>query len=451
MTKHLRAALILIVAVSMTGLMLFAQSCDPGDECAPPANQTPALAPTQAANATTATAGDAIEPVAPEWVAVENELDGPQAAPQLFAVRIETGEMWRLGDAHVPGAPVRLWPLAWSPDGELLVAVRTEEGADLFLAEPGSPFGFVATIGDLPVVAAWSPDGETVAFEAGDARLLFPATGETLRGPLLESARTITWSGDGQFVAFATVLGLEPEVVVWEWTSGRTQRLRARSGVWSHDGARFAYVPAGDVRSFELSPHEIRVRDFNANTDDIVTTIVTSAAEPVGWSTDDSLIAIEANTDIFTTYIVSAGGESDTIAVHGTWPSNWLGDEQTILLSGNVCNSFDVATVNGDGSHLQHHTDNEKWELDPLASPGGEHVVFTVLGRGEPDVIRMLTLATGETRDLAIGSGLTMARHLRRSELVWSPDGRYVTFGVTEGYDFCLGFPPQTTVVELLP
>lgn len=447
MAHPVRILLVLSMAVAMTALVLFAaRDRDSGE----PLALSPAAAPTQAV-APTATPGLAFEPVVPEWVAVASELEGPQAVPQLFVVKTETGEMWRLGDPPVPGAQVSLWPLVWSPDGELLVSVRTQDGADLYLAEPGSPFEIIATIDAGVGVAAWSPEGKTVALDGVDARLLSMATGEIMHGPPLSGTRVINWSGDGKFVAFATGPLLEPEVVVWEWTSGRTERIEARSGVWSHEGARLAYVPARDVTLGEIPPHEIRVRDFNAGLEEIVTTIVTVAAEPVGWSADDSLIMVAANTDIFTTYIVSADGQGGTVAVHGTWPSNWLGDEQRVLLTGNVCRAYDIATVDGDGSDLKHHTETEIPELNPRASPDGERVVFSVLRRDEPSVIRMLTLATGEMRDLAVGSALSLFQNVIRPELVWSPDGRYVAFGVAGGHDFCLGFPPQTTTVELLP
>jgi Tol biopolymer transport system component len=65
-------------------------------------------------------------------------------------------------------------------------------------------------------------------------------------------------------------------------------------------------------------------------------------------------------------------------------------------------------------------------ESDPAFSPDGHLLAFVRTERGE-DLVRLLDLATGQTRLLTSGPGI--------SQLAWSSDGRRLVAMVTIGFD----------------
>lgn len=164
---------------------------------------------------------------------------------------------------------------AWSPLGELVVALENEVGGDLFLIDTTGVNRVQLT--QDPFVErypSWSPEGDRIVY----AKRL--TTGWDLH-VLDVSSRKETritfdgiyvghpaWSPDGQRVAFDTMIDGDAEIAVIELQTGQVTTLIRRAGndlvpSWSPDGRSIAFggAPAGsdnwDVWLFDVTTAEV--------------------------------------------------------------------------------------------------------------------------------------------------------------------------------------------------
>lgn len=153
----------------------------------------------------------------------------------------------------------------WSPDGKTLAFSRTAEGADrweIWVTDVNRPGNTrFLTYGLFP---AWQPGGNSIAFqrsrERGD-RYFSIWTIEYSNGEAVNPTEVIssavaacinpTWSPDGEFIAFSTVVS--PESLTAEGaTAGRISPNQADLWIVKSDGSARASLTAGPAAN--LSP-----------------------------------------------------------------------------------------------------------------------------------------------------------------------------------------------------
>lgn len=99
-----------------------------------------------------------------------------------------------------------------------------------------------------------------------------------------------------------------------------------------------------------------------------------------------------------------------------TWPS-FFPDGQRVACQSFREGTYDICAVSTTDGRVERLTSGPQYDLDPAVSPDGEHIAY-VSDAGGTSAVWLLTVATGETRELA-GSKDTRAY---RSP-TWHPDG----------------------------
>jgi WD40 repeat protein len=192
----------------------------------------------------------------------------------------DTGQViWRLKDTS--------GVFALSPDGKRL-AVGGPEHAVILWEDGGKTriplMGHQVDVSYL----AWSPDGKRLASSSdGEKRVLLwdAEKAEKLRelGPFPASAQSLTWSPDGQFVAF-----LVPEVG-WHFWNVEQNKLANNPKQWLGDSLVFA--PDGRSALLRSSFHDVyRLRDLATGKEGAELPYIRS--QPPAWSPDGRLLAV---------------------------------------------------------------------------------------------------------------------------------------------------------------
>lgn len=413
---------VLFAAIAALGIVALACSdgngggVTPTSPAGPQSTSTPVIA---------ATPTPMVALPGPEWIPAD--LFGVLEWPQQFVADTVSGEIWELKD---PGKQSLL--AAWLPDGEALVSVTDGSSTTLYRGAPGEPLRQTSTL-ELSTSSAvwrsrgWASNGELLALASG--LITDMKTGDIIAELDEPAGPIIGWSADGRYLAYTVFPASGREVLVWERESGLTVNFSGWSAVWSNTGARLAYGPWSSPDPAVRGPYEVRVHDFNAGTDTVVVSRDTlQQPRPIAWSADGRFLAISLFENRTSTLIIDMTGERGEVLVPGAEPHAWLGTSHTLLATGDRCGPDHVVTVEADGSGLRRYT--EPLSLYPRASPDGRLVAFDRLQE-----IRLLTLATGEIAVLATGSGLSVSHFSIDPAIVWSPDSRYVVFGVPEGHD----------------
>lgn len=430
-----------------------AVSCDGGHD-----NGTSTPTPFLTSEPTNAGSGEAAHPAATSnptpapWVRPPRWVPGDPASPagddSQFVIDIRSGEIWELLAAEPDASsPTRAQLIAWSPEGDAVVAVVAPGKALLYTARPGEAFRYLMTTsGESPSIS-WSPDG--LLLEA-EGRIIDPATNQLVTEL---PGTAIGWSADSRFLATAA----GSSVIVWDRDTGQLEQRRTGGGVWSSEGSRFAYQP---VRQPATQPREnqIRITDLSGGRD-VAISIQSLSASPVAWSRDDRFIAAlvtqppEEGTSAaysYQTQILDTTLQRSVVIADGSWANAWVRDRNTLLLTGNVCSTFDIFTVNADGSGLRNYTSSPEAEVEPALAPASERVAFVARAEDEETAVYLLSLVDGTIAELVSAPSLSFPAWASLANS-WSPDGQYLVFGVGGGRGICEGAAPQTTAIEVLP
>jgi Tol biopolymer transport system component len=415
-------------------IALLAFACNDGGEGLPTATPQPSpsatpaatLSPTPTAIPTPVAAQTPVEAVRP--VPLEQGTHITESGAYL--AEVATGSLWRLGDrggtwspdgktvaswgccigtggldvVDVPAGPATrifsgdIASAAWSPDGEQIAFSRYEDGpGDLYVINrDGSGLRLLSDMGGI-WASTWSPAGDRIAFDSGNHLYLLDVASSEITD-VVDLAYAYAWSPDGTWLAFDNDSGLylyEPE------TGERGQLAGGQSGgriFWSPDSSRIA---------FPFGPR-------------IATTYGAFAHDPQAGQRLLQVVEVQR----------SAEPKPLPPARSPSWSPD--GTRIAYLSEGCITGEWNVYTVRPDGSSAEQLTDTpNSLKEGPVWSPTGPWIAFSTL-----DKLMLVDANSGQLRTLAVSDArATMGAPLQGSN--WSPDGRYIAFFVGGAHGVC--------------
>ncbi|NMO22985.1 WD40 repeat domain-containing protein [Pyxidicoccus fallax] len=350
-----------------------------------------------------------------------------------FAPDVERVAEWRWVDANLPREAV------WSPDGRWLAAADNPSGS---VDAPGALRVWEAATGKVKRLfrvatgsfgaAAWSPDGTLLAAGRSDGviALLDLETGATVREWKAHEGRitTLTWRPDGARLASASSDARPGAVRLWNASTG-TQESALSAGesirrlAWSPDGSRIA-VELSDTK-FQNPRVELHVPGIQGPQR------VLEGAQRFVWSPDGSRFAV-GGTDVVRVHDTASG------AVTATWEDFSWNDVR--LLDWSPDGRW-LAVGNISGTHHVVEADTGTLTVD-LSDPlihrygvsGYDHLRFhptepvLALTAAVPGALNLFTL------DVAAGSSSKreLILHDRVNRVAWNTAGEQLA---TSGYE----------------
>lgn len=356
----------------------------------------------------------------------ENSVNSEVEEPMLL--QAEDGAVRHLGQVAGHGA-------AWSPDGERLAFTS---GHDVLLSDGnGEAIRPLSHLAGVPYWPAWSPDGRKVRFSvqddtAGSSLVEMDADGGVPRAVLARSANAGRaccgqWSPDGRW--FAYVVNSPNRSGVWLRREAQTLGSREfeiasgpmdywRSPVFSEDGHAL-YAVGEQARGEMMRYDEGRQQWWPA--------LSGLSADTLQFSPDRRWMAYtlypegtvwRSRADGSDRMQLSAAGET------GRFP-HWSPDGQRIAyIAGRPGQPWRVEEVDTAGNHAPRTVLRESGSQGAATySPDGEHVAFGRImaygmAAGEGQGISVVDLRSGQVEKVPGSDGLWIVR--------WSPDGRWL-------------------------
>lgn len=234
---------------------------------------------------------------APRWSPDGRELLitvlGQAGVSTLFIVSPETGRRTPL-----PSTGGSALQAQWSPDGQRIAVSSTTPMQSLLvvLDADGGPPRVLTNALRAYGWPRWSPDGRVLAFiDVHDRLALIGAEGGSVQTLTAHGiVHSLTWSPDGQAIAFAVDVDGQRDVVIRRLPDGQQQNISHGAGVatmpvWSPDGAMIAYILEIDHWGFRqkwLALYDIASGDTRR-----VLPISWSDVSAPAWSPDGTMIA----------------------------------------------------------------------------------------------------------------------------------------------------------------
>jgi len=369
----------------------------------------------------------------------------PAPSPNMFAVGVAPdGSQLLVLDAQTSATETPLWSLptlggsprrlgdtvgrsaAWSPDGETLAY---SNAGDLFLAKSdGTESRELVTTKNFIQHLVWSPDGIHLQFDAQENKDVGPyslwevSVDGTDLHRLLPGGRNSAccgrWTADGKYLVF------QSSNQIWALPRGggfprsEPKPIQLTSSplslTWplpSKDGKKLFVI--GELHRGELTRYDTKSGQFSPFFGSI-------SAEYFASSKDHQWVAYVSYPEGTLSRSKPDGSERLQLTYPPLNPHllRWSPDGKTIVFTDrNSARIYEVASEGGSPRQLMPDVPGPQW--DPNWSPGGDKIVF---GGGPGDAassIRVLNLASHQVSTLP-GS----QRRLFGPR--WSPDGRYI-------------------------
>jgi len=249
---------------------------------------------------------------------------------------------------------------AWSPDGNTIA--YNHSGAVWLLDLKTMTKSFL-TEGAIPV---WSPDGSKIAFVKGNnIHIIDLATKQITQLTNWFSCFFPSWSPDGKKIAFDVITNWPSVPVdsagIWVMNAnGSNKRLviKGRAPYYSPDGTQFVYI--GVPGSATGSESQIWLADTSGSNQTQLTNNSISNSDPI-WSPNGSFIAwgSSGNNDNPGIWIMNADGtDQHLLIINGGYPT-WSPDGKKIAfhMVDNSNRLIVLWVINSDGTGLQQLTE----------------------------------------------------------------------------------------------
>lgn len=300
-------------------------------------------------------------------VSVTGERSDPSGTIALTELVGSRARVYVWSPYGVRDTGIRGRAFGWSPDGSRLLVqrgsalyvVRVDSGNEVLLTRHGDGFN-----------AAWSPDGTSVAYEAGgipdhpqwhrilvvgaDGRGNRVLPGWAVGGGFFSG--NLTWTADGNAIVFAGRTDTDPRRWLYRvQVDGKTPptplpiKANARAPgqpTFSPDGERLAFTDSatgsiGDLIVIKTDgSHEWR---FPGGTGPV-------------WSPDGRMLAVRVHGATSGAWSIHADGTHRTRLPHGSWSGlSWSPDSQYIAYSGGEGHApnGDLFAVRPDGTDVR--------------------------------------------------------------------------------------------------
>jgi eukaryotic-like serine/threonine-protein kinase len=354
---------------------------------------------------------------------VADEVGQTSFRGSLWALPVLGGSPRRLGDATGQTA-------AWSPDGQ---EIAFGDGHDLVLANSnGSEPHKLFSAPGLVLDAAWSPDGSVVRFATGNRntplRSLWQVSvsgkdpGPLLPGwdpPPVECCGE--WTSDGKYFVFQSKGNIWARAEKAGWLGkANSQPFQLTSGPMifssplpSKNGKKLFVV--GGLPRGELTRYDAKSGNLSAFLSGI-------SADSVSFSKDGKWAAYVS----FPEGVLWKSKVDGSQRIQLSYPPlipimpRWSPDGQQLVFfatsPGKKATMYMVSADGGTPRELIPEESQDEW--DPSWSADGTKLAFGGASSNANDVIRMLDLKTNQISTLPGSNGFFSPR--------WSPDGRYI-------------------------
>ena len=348
---------------------------------------------------------------------VTSFLGGLKKAYPLWSIRILGGSVRQLSEAV---------DAAWSPDGNT-VAYSTREGDVHLIRSDGTEDRRLASIGSLLSSLCWSPDGKTIRFTRDLALWEISSSGSNLQRvlPAWPAAQDEGhWAQDGKFflVSSGQIWAIDGRHRLFRRSSD--QPLPLTSGPIRWDSP----IPGKDGKTIfatGVTPRGELIR-FNSQSRQFQPFLGGISADSVSFSPDGKSVAYVSYPDGIL-WRANADGSSRMQLTDGTFYPRlpgWSPDGTQILFMtspphGGATRAYMVSSQGGTPRLLLPGEAGP--ETDPNWSPDGRKIVFSTsreAGDDPKSVICILDLGSNHVTTLPGSVGMFSPR--------WSPDGHSI-------------------------